>query len=86
MTGRDLRAVTEALQADRPVPEYQRPSIRGTIEWRPGGEPATKDIPRSLLVGPEGFSGIRPPCVIWCTPEDPMPPGGPRGVPLGRAL
>lgn len=39
VTGRDLRAAIDAVLADRPVPEDQRPSIGCSIKWRPGNEP-----------------------------------------------
>ena len=39
VTGQDLRAAIDAVLADRPVPEDQRPSVGCTIKWRPGNEP-----------------------------------------------
>jgi peroxiredoxin len=39
VTGEDLRAAVDALLADRPVPQDQRPSVGCTIKWRPGNEP-----------------------------------------------
>jgi peroxiredoxin len=42
VTGKDLRAAIDALLADRPVPEDQRPSVGCTIKWRPGNEPGQR--------------------------------------------
>jgi peroxiredoxin len=39
VTGRDLRAAIDAVLADGPVPQDQRPSVGCTIKWRPGNEP-----------------------------------------------
>jgi peroxiredoxin len=39
VTGQDLRAAIDAVLADRPVPQDQRPSVGCTIKWRPGNEP-----------------------------------------------
>jgi peroxiredoxin len=39
VTGKDLRAAIDALLANRPVPQDQRPSVGCTIKWRPGNEP-----------------------------------------------
>lgn len=39
VTGRDIRTAIEAVLADRPVPEDQRPSIGCNIKWKPGNEP-----------------------------------------------
>ena len=38
-TGGDLRAAIDAVLADRPAPEDQRPSMGCSIKWRPGNEP-----------------------------------------------
>ena len=40
VTGRDLRAATDALLADNPAPEIQRPAIGCGIKWKPGNAPA----------------------------------------------
>jgi peroxiredoxin len=40
VTGADVRAAIDALVADEPIPEPQRPSIGCSIKWRPGNEPA----------------------------------------------
>jgi peroxiredoxin len=40
VTGKDLRAAMDAVLADRPVPQDQRPSVGCTIKWRPGNEPS----------------------------------------------
>lgn len=37
--GHDLRAALDAVLADQPVPEPQRPSLGCNIKWRPGNEP-----------------------------------------------
>jgi peroxiredoxin len=39
VTGQDLRTAIDAVLADRPVPQEQRPSVGCTIKWRPGNEP-----------------------------------------------
>jgi peroxiredoxin len=39
VTGEDLRAAIDAVLADRPVPQDQRPSVGCTIKWRGGNEP-----------------------------------------------
>jgi peroxiredoxin len=39
VTGEDLRPAIDAVLADGPVPEDQRPSVGCTIKWRPGNEP-----------------------------------------------
>jgi peroxiredoxin len=39
VTGEDLRAAIDAVLADRPVPQDQRPSVGCTIKWRTGNEP-----------------------------------------------
>jgi len=39
VTGRDLRAVLDALLEGKPVPEKQVPSIGCNIKWRTGNEP-----------------------------------------------
>jgi peroxiredoxin len=39
VTGEDLRAAIDAVLADQPVSEDQRPSVGCTIKWRPGNEP-----------------------------------------------
>ncbi|MGH2574020.1 MAG: thioredoxin family protein [Actinomycetota bacterium] len=39
VTGQDLRAAIDAVLADRPVAEDQRPSVGCTIKWRAGNEP-----------------------------------------------
>lgn len=38
--GRDLRAVLEAMLANRPLPSPQKPSLGCNIKWKPGNEPA----------------------------------------------
>ena len=38
VTGQDLRAAIDAVLADRPVPQDQRPSVGCTIKWRPRNE------------------------------------------------
>jgi peroxiredoxin len=40
VTGQDLRAAIDALLAERPVPQDQRPSVGCTIKWKPGNEPS----------------------------------------------
>jgi peroxiredoxin len=40
VTGKDIRAAIDAVLADRPVPQDQRPSVGCTIKWRPGNEPS----------------------------------------------
>lgn len=39
VTGRDLRAAIDAVLADEPVADNQRPSLGCSIKWRPGNEP-----------------------------------------------
>jgi peroxiredoxin len=39
VTGQELRAALDAVLADGPVPQDQRPSVGCTIKWRPGNEP-----------------------------------------------
>ena len=39
VTGQDLRAAIDAVLADGPVPEDQRPSVGCTIKWPAGNEP-----------------------------------------------
>jgi len=39
VTGRDLRAALDAVLADKPVDQNQKPSIGCNIKWRPGNEP-----------------------------------------------
>lgn len=39
VTGGDLRAALDAVLADRPVPEHQKPSLGCNIKWKPGNEP-----------------------------------------------
>ena len=39
VTGKDLRAALDAVLADEPVPEDQKPSIGCNIKWKPGNEP-----------------------------------------------
>jgi peroxiredoxin len=39
VTGQDVRAAIDAVFADRPVPQDQRPSVGCTIKWRPRNEP-----------------------------------------------
>ncbi len=39
VTGRDLRAASDALLAGQPAPEPQHPSLGCNIKWRPGNEP-----------------------------------------------
>jgi len=40
VTCEDIRAAIDAVLADRPVPEDQRPSVGCSIKWRPGNEPS----------------------------------------------
>jgi peroxiredoxin len=40
VTGKDLRAATEALLAGQPIPTDQKASLGCNIKWRPGNEPA----------------------------------------------
>jgi len=40
VTGEDLRAAIDAVLADRPVSEHQRPSVGCSIKWRAGNEPS----------------------------------------------
>jgi peroxiredoxin len=42
VTGKDLRAAIDAVLADGPVPQDQRPSVGCTIKWRPGNEPGQR--------------------------------------------
>lgn len=39
VTGADLRFAVDALLADRPIREPQRPSLGCNIKWKPGHEP-----------------------------------------------
>jgi peroxiredoxin len=39
VTGADLRAALDAVLADEPVPQNQRPSVGCSIKWRPGNQP-----------------------------------------------
>ena len=39
VTGEDLRAAIDAVLADRPAPQDQRPSVGCTIKWRAGNQP-----------------------------------------------
>jgi peroxiredoxin len=39
VTGKDLRAAVEAVLADQPVAEAQKPSMGCNIKWKPGNEP-----------------------------------------------
>ena len=39
VTGHDLRAALDAVLADEPVPDPQRPSLGCNIKWKPGNEP-----------------------------------------------
>jgi len=39
VTGEDLRHALDAILADRPVPELQRPGIGCNIKWKAGSEP-----------------------------------------------
>lgn len=39
VTGRDLRAATDAVLAGKPVPPQQTPGIGCNIKWRPGNAP-----------------------------------------------
>lgn len=39
VTGRDLRAALEAVLADQPVNQDQKPSIGCNLKWKPGNEP-----------------------------------------------
>ena len=39
VTGSDLRAAVDAVLADKPVPEQQKPSLGCNIKWRTGNEP-----------------------------------------------
>ena len=39
VTGRDLRAAIDAVLADRPVDDHQRPSVGCNIKWKRGNEP-----------------------------------------------
>jgi peroxiredoxin len=39
VTGKDLRAALDAVLADKPVTQEQKPSIGCNIKWKPGNEP-----------------------------------------------
>jgi len=39
VTGQDLRRALDAVLADRPVSQHQRPSLGCNIKWKPGNEP-----------------------------------------------
>ena len=39
VTGKDLRAAIEAVLADKPVSQDQRPATGCNIKWKPGNEP-----------------------------------------------
>ncbi len=39
VTGRDLRAAIDAVLANKPVDQSQRPSIGCNVKWKPGNEP-----------------------------------------------
>jgi hypothetical protein len=39
LTGADLRAALDAVLADRPALQRQRPSMGCNIKWKPGNEP-----------------------------------------------
>ena len=43
VTGKDLRAALDAVLAQRPVSESQRPSIGCNIKWSAGNEPGYYD-------------------------------------------
>ena len=38
--GRDLRSAIEAVLADKPVNQDQRPATGCNIKWKPGNEPS----------------------------------------------
>lgn len=40
VTGKDLRSAIDAVLADQPVIQDQKPSIGCNIKWKPGNEPA----------------------------------------------
>ena len=40
VTGKDLRAAIDAVLADKPVSQGQRPATGCNIKWKPGNEPA----------------------------------------------
>ena len=40
VTGKDLRAAIDAVLADRPVSQDQRPATGCNIKWKPGNEPS----------------------------------------------
>jgi hypothetical protein len=40
VTGKDLRSAIDAVLAQSPVSEEQKPSIGCNIKWKPGNEPA----------------------------------------------
>ena len=39
VSGHDLRAALDAVLAETPAPEPQRPSLGCSIKWKPGNEP-----------------------------------------------
>lgn len=39
VTGKDLRSAIDAILADEPVTEVQKPSIGCNIKWKPGNQP-----------------------------------------------
>jgi peroxiredoxin len=39
VTGSDIRAATDALLEQRPIPADQKPSVGCNIKWKPGNEP-----------------------------------------------
>ncbi|MBI4062525.1 thioredoxin family protein [Candidatus Gottesmanbacteria bacterium] len=51
--GKDLRAAIDAVLADKPVSNDQKPSTGCSIKWRPGNEPTSLDHDsKSFLIGP----------------------------------
>lgn len=40
VTGEDLRAAIEAVLADKPVTDEQKPSVGCNIKWKPGNQPS----------------------------------------------
>ena len=49
VTGKDLRAAIDAVLADKPVTDDQRPATGCNIKWKPGNEPAYfGKVPRLL--------------------------------------
>ena len=40
VTGKDLRAAIEAVLADQPINQVQKPSLGCNIKWKQGNEPA----------------------------------------------